>query len=107
MKCELAEIKWFRENEGGRRNLPLGTGFPPYHTVIEFISPTIMDTEKGHSVSWSLVVEKIKVQSDDYHWLASVRFLVEAAPHERLIPGVEFYLLEGAKRVARGRILKR
>ena len=36
---------------------------------------------------------------------ADMRFLVEAAPHERLVPGVKFNLMAGHVVVARGEVL--
>jgi len=53
-----------------------------------------------------LVVEKIQTQSDEYEWIANIRFLVDEAPHDELCPNREFELYEGAKCVATGVILE-
>ena len=52
--------------------------------------------------AWSLVIEKIESESDDYRWLANVRYLAAEAPHHELRQDREFELYEGSKCVATG-----
>lgn len=98
-----ARIRWKTKESGGRSKPPTGVGSPPYATVVRF-----RDTEEPWppANAWSLVVEKIQTQSDEYEWIANIRFLVDEAPHDELCPNREFELYEGAKCVATGVILE-
>lgn len=90
-------IRWFSREEGGRRAIPPG---PRYTCPAKFIS----HADSWPNEVWDLVVDKIEEMGDAAHWLAEVQFRVEAAPHEWLVPGAEFELCEGHRRVAVGRI---
>jgi hypothetical protein len=94
-----AKIHWKKREDGGRSRPPSGVGQPPYSTVVRF---------KGAggawppNNAWSLVVEKIPELSDEFDWVADVRFLVEEAPAAELRLNREFELFEGKKCVATG-----
>jgi hypothetical protein len=96
-----AFIEWVSKDRGGRNQPPAGVGSPPYATVVRF---TDSEEPWPPPTAWSLVVEKIETMSEPYRWIADVRFLVDAAPHDALREGREFELYEGGKCVARGRI---
>ena len=96
-----AIVEWILEEQGGRTKPPLGIVHPFYSTVMRFVD----DPWPPSGVAWSLVVVKDPSLSTEYNWIATVRFLVEAAPHDSLREGREFELYEGSKCVARGRIL--
>lgn len=98
-----AVVEWIRKEQGGRSQPPAGVGLPPYATVVRFT-----DTEEPWPppVAWSLVVEKDEAASEQYRWIADVRFLMKDAPHDSLRPGRVFELYEGNRLVARGRILE-
>jgi hypothetical protein len=101
MITKKASIEWILENQGGRRKPPVGTGNPPYATVIRFA-----DEPWPHSAaSWSLVVRKKESQSTEYRWIADVHYLMENAPHDSLRDGRKFELYEGKKCVACGQII--
>jgi len=98
-----AIITWLTKEQGGRLRPPVGVGLPPYATVVRFV-----DCEEAWPprIAWSLVVEKEEALSQEYIWLANVRYLVKEAPHESLTPGREFELFEGNRLVARGRLVE-
>jgi hypothetical protein len=74
-------------------------GQPPYATVIRFKDANEPWPPPN---AWSLVVEKLSELSNEYDWVANVRFLVTEAPVEELRVGREFELFEGARCVATG-----
>ncbi len=92
-----AMISWISAEDGGREQPPSG---PRYVTVAHF-----EEDEKGAGEAWSLVVDFEKRFKDPRLLLATVRFLVDDAPHHLLHRGSRFELLEGRKRVAKGIIL--
>lgn len=94
-----ARIIWKTKEEGGRSRPPAGVGKPPYATLVRFIDSGGPWPPPN---AWSLVVEKIESQSDEYHWVANVRFLVDDAPMGELRANREFELYEGGKCVATG-----
>jgi hypothetical protein len=102
MSSKQAVIGWIAKEDGGRTKPPSGAGSPPYSTVIRFVDG---GATWPPDESWSLVVSKRKELGTEYHWLADVHFLVQDAPHEYLCEGRTFELHEGAKCVARGKIL--
>ena len=53
---------------------------------------------------WDLQVEKVEEQEGGRVWIAVVWFGRSYAPHQYLMPGAEFELLEG-NRFAAGRVL--
>lgn len=97
-----AHIYWKPKSDGGRSKPPTGVGLPSYATVVRF-------TDTGDpwppENAWSLVIEKIASESDEFEWLANVRYLVDEAPHHELKPHRQFELYEGGKLVATGVIL--
>jgi hypothetical protein len=102
MVTKEALIEWIPKHKGGRAKPPLGSGFPAYATEVRFI-----DGERWpDSEAWSLVIIKNEECSSELTWIADVRFLASAAPHDTLHDGREFELYEGHKLVARGRILE-
>lgn len=96
-----AKIHWKTKEEGGRSALPLGTGSPPYATIVRF---TNSNESWPPENAWSLVVEKID-EPEPFVWLADVRFLMPKAPHECLKQGRTFELYEGSKCVASGQMI--
>jgi hypothetical protein len=101
VRSRKATIDWVATALGGRRAPPLGTGEPPYATVVRF-----PDTGEPWppSVAWTLVVRKLAELESPLKWLADVQFLMAEAPHQLLTPGRAFELYEGARCVARGRV---
>lgn len=95
----LAKIVWKTKEQGGRSKPPAGVGEPAYSTVVRY---TDSQEPWPPPISWSLVVEKIESQSDEYNWVANVRYLMEVAPHSELQVGREFDLYEGGRHVAHG-----
>ncbi len=98
-----AQVLWKSKAEGGRSKPPAGVGSPPYATVVRFID-TIEPWPPENA--WSLVIEKINSESDEFNWMANIRYLVDEAPHKELRPNREFELYEGGKVVATGIILE-
>ena len=94
-----AKIHWNTREEGGRTRPPAGVGQPPYATIVRFKDST---EPRPAPVEWSLVVEKASELSNEYDWVANVRFLVNEAPMNELRVGREFELFEGWKCVATG-----
>lgn len=94
-----ARIHWKTKADGGRSKPPAGVGSPFYATVVRF---TDSNEPWPPENAWSLVIEKIESESDEYDWVADVRYLVNEAPHDELRPNREFELYEGAKLVAYG-----
>ena len=93
-----ALISWLRQDEGGRVSLPLGSGDPPYATIVR-INQEPWPPARG----WSLMVRKLSALEDEFTWIADVAFLAEEAPHHLLSIGCEFELFEGFKKVAAGK----
>lgn len=83
-------------DQGGRKNLLQG---PWYHTVVQFPGIDLRPN------SWSFVInfESMICQYGTIN--VRVKFLSEEAPHNLLIPGRVFNLLEGERIVAIGQIL--
>jgi hypothetical protein len=94
-----AKIHWKKKEEGGRASPPAGVGDPPYSTVVRFTNAA---EPWPPANAWSLVVEKIPELSEEYDWVANVRFLVAEAPMSELRLNREFELFEGRKCVATG-----
>lgn len=67
-----------------------------------YVAPILFGEDGG---LWSLVCEK-RGQLDDegWIWIADVEFLAPRAPHDKLVTGFEFELIEGAHVSAKGRI---
>lgn len=101
METKKALIEWVPNELGGRSKPPLGTGTPPYSTVVRFT-----DEPWPHpSGCWSLAICKIEEFGNEWRWVADVYFRMEDAPHEALRSGREFELYEGGKMVAHGHLL--
>lgn len=98
-----AQVHWKTKAEGGRSKPPAGIGSPPYATVVRF---TDSDEPWPPENAWSLVIEKIESESDEYDWVADIRYLVDEAPHDELRPNRQFELYEGAKLVASGILME-
>ena len=98
-----AKVHWKTKAEGGRLKPPAGVGNPPYATVVRF---TDSDEAWPPENAWSLVIEKIESESDEYDWVADVRYLVKEAPHDELRANRQFELYEGGRLVATGVLLE-
>lgn len=94
-----ALIHWRSLDEGGRPAPPLGEGPHPYTTVVRFHGDELYP-----DVAWSLQVHKLETL-DELSWNAEVHYLVSEAPHDNLVRGRKFELLEGRRCVAEGVIL--
>ncbi|MBA4029887.1 MAG: hypothetical protein C0478_03080 [Planctomyces sp.] len=77
---------------------PSGEGPQPYISVVRFVD----QPWPSQGTTWSLVISKDQESSSTHHWIATICFLVEKAPHHELSVGREFEIYEGAKRVALG-----
>lgn len=97
-------IHWMTKQEGGRSKPPAGVGQPPYATIVR---STDTSDPWPPPVAWSLAVEKIWDASNEYNWIANVRFLVDDAPASELRANRKFELFEGNKRVALGRTFEK
>lgn len=82
---------------------------PPLRAGERYAAPASVGSWNGNNAStanWSLIVNEV-------HWItqyqctATVQYLSDEAPHERLVLGAQFELYEGARCVARGRITER
>ena len=88
-----ATIKWLTEQEGGRREIPIGFRYCPIIKI------------KGYEktdVAWS-----IDFICANHHYNISrinFAFLSNDAPEDILISGKEFELYEGTRKVAYGTI---
>lgn len=98
-----AQVRWKTKSEGGRSRPPAGVGSPSYATVVRF---TDSNEPWPPENAWSLVIEKIGLEGDEYEWLANVRYLVDEAPHDELRPNRAFELYEGNKLVATGLLIE-
>src|SRR5215207_4148965 len=94
MKAEPVSIrlKWKTAQEGGRKTGPMKGP--------QFVIPITSDSIPPELGSWSVVVDQLQTANNLSE--ATMRFLVEAAPHNVLIPGMRFQLMEGSKAVADG-----
>lgn len=92
-----AAIHWLTPEEGGRAVPPIEGR---YATIVRF-----EDDETWPEQKWTLVVRIAAEEGAKRRMIGSVGFLVEAAPHHVLRPGGAFELFEGARLVARGKIL--
>lgn len=93
MTTHKAKVSWLSEAFGGRKALP---PVGQYITLSRFSADT-----SWPDGAWSVVLEfepPASVQGSPSR--ATVRFLVEAAPVERLMPGAIFELYEGLQKVA-------
>jgi len=81
-----ATVAWIPASQGGRVAIPSG---PTYSTVSRW--PGFDDQS-----AWSVVL----VLESGNPYSALVRFLVDAAPWERLVPGARFEIFEGSRKVA-------
>ena len=96
----VAEIRWIPEELGGRKSPPnLGAA---YSTLARFAHESDSHYEQN---SWSLVLDMLDAPGPDLRQRAAVRFLVDCAPENWLVPGARFALFEGKRRVADGVIL--
>jgi len=96
--AKRARIRWLRHDEGGRRNLP---GLTTYRSVIRSDD----DPNRVHG-NWDVEVAFIDPPAHDRPALADIAFMSPDAPSELLGAGSGFELTEGAKIVARGRVLE-
>jgi hypothetical protein len=93
-----AKVCWLREEEGGREVPPLGQ---QYITAVRFEDAIDMWPHEA----WSLVIEFNGPIDESLCVLANVRFLVPSAPAKLLHQDSVFYLFEGHRLVARGKVL--
>lgn len=99
-KSVRAKVHWIPPDKGGRTALPAGQH---YTTVSRFQE----DDERWRQEAWSIVLEFDEPPAKQGNpSMARARFLVEAAPIERLKPGCAFELYEGKKCVATVEIMK-
>lgn len=100
IKSVLAKVYWVPPEKGGRTALPAGK---QYATVSCFQE----DAESWSQEAWSIVLDfdepPLKQGNPS---MAKARFLVDAAPVDRLKPGRAFDLYEGTKRVATVEIIE-
>lgn len=89
-----ARIEWIKYENGGRKVIP---------PEGEKIYPMIMLENEG-LIPWSFWL-KNKTFLGNFTTLAEMDFLLENAPHDRLISGKEFSLYEGKKKIALGKIV--
>jgi hypothetical protein len=93
-----ARIQWLSPTEGGPARLP----------EVKFTSPARFEIQGDDWFRelWSLAVEFLGPPDESRSQLATVRFLVEEAPHEWLAVGSRFEILEGLRVVAKGTIVQ-
>jgi hypothetical protein len=99
-KSILAKVHWVPPEQGGRKVLPAGKQYTTVSCCQE-------DAESYLQEGWSIVLEfdepPVKQGNPS---MARARFLVDAAPIDRLQPGRAFDLYEGVKRVATVEIME-
>jgi hypothetical protein len=90
-----ALISWVPPEKGGRLVPPPGP---------RYVAPArvVIGGGRGTDGDWSLVVEFEKTFDGGIFTHATVRFLVDEAPHELLASGAGFELHEGRRLVATG-----
>jgi hypothetical protein len=96
MKTAQANVKWLTRSEGGRTNPPVP---PTYCGIVQFEGEDISEE------AWDLCLTFYEPVDQSMITLAEVKYRVDSAPSERLVPGARFQLLEGPRVVARGIIL--
>ena len=88
-----AIIKWVKgSSEGGKQTIPY---------INEKYYPMLKLEEQTGMFNWSLVVVNLK-KLDVSTTISQIYFLMEEAPNNILIKGLEFSLFEGNKLVATG-----
>jgi hypothetical protein len=97
-----AVLQWVPVMEGGRAQLPTGN---------RFVSPARLANPRSPSGGegngdWSMVVLSFPSPSEQGpETFCDVNFLAPDAPHQELVSGASFRLLEGARVVALGVVL--
>lgn len=91
-----AQIDWLLPEEGGRKFLPEGDMYAP----IVSLSERIRESED----CWSIFVRNV-LEIESRITLARISYLSAHAPNN-LSEGVKFYLFEGGRLVATGRVLR-
>jgi hypothetical protein len=94
VKSHDAKVRWLSQDEGGRSAIPDGT---QYTTIAKFAG----DGPGWPDGAWTIVMEFDKTPAEQGNpSVGRARFLMPAAPHERLEAGTTFDLYEGLRKVA-------
>jgi len=100
MREVQVSVTWVTPDRGGRAT-PVRV--PRYVAISRFDE----DGPGWPDGGWSVVLEFPEgVNPSASPVIAKAHFLVEEAPHERLVPGTTFTLHEGRKEVARVQVLQ-
>ena len=90
-----AKVVWVKPEEGGKKKIPpVGMMFYPMIKI---------DGDKER-INWSLVLVN-KEFIDRYQTIATIKFIMDNAPQHLLRSGSEFTLYEGARIIAKGKIV--
>jgi hypothetical protein len=91
----IAWIRWYKESEGGRKNLPTGNIFA---ANLRF---------ENEETLWSVVIILPLTPPDDTRiQKVELGFLFRENLEKYLVPGRQFYISEGPKRrIAEGKII--
>lgn len=88
-------IKWVSYLDGGKNVIP---------SINEKYYPMLKIKGQTSIFNWSIVIVNLE-KNNDLTTISQIYFLVDDAPHNILVTGLEFYLFEGSKKVAEGKIL--
>jgi hypothetical protein len=95
-----ARIRWKTREEGGREAPPVDANFHHYRRQVWFT-----DSPEPHGSGkeeWDLHLEPDVSLSEEYVWIAEVRFITDEGRKGELRPGREFELYDGWQCVATG-----
>lgn len=91
-----AWISWLAPKKGGWPSVPVGR----VRLDVRFESQ-----KDWPAVGWTFVIEPTRSFENGRLQIAKVDFLVDAAPHDLLIAGARFELLDGRRVIANGMIV--
>jgi hypothetical protein len=98
-----ARIRWKTREEGGREAPPIGARIPHYIRQVRFTdSPEPHGAGKGE---YDLILEPDASLSEEYVWIAEVRFVTDEGRKGELRPGRGFELYDGWQCVATGTLI--
>lgn len=87
-------VEWLPQNQGGRKSIPSNV---KYYPIARFLD----DEEWPVVNAWSVVLELGDASFDAGKWnsIATIKFLVDEAPKEKLDEVNQFDIYEGPKKV--------
>ena len=97
-------IKWLTPGQGGRSQPPTGPVYSPTAIFEDFVQRDLWGCGPDDHTSVQLAID---AQPEAGSWgPAKIRILVPGADKGQLAPGRRFWLMEGARRVALGKVVQ-